>query len=376
MTVAPIYLQEIAPSGWSNIFGVSFSLGLNFGTLLGQFFGLEEVLGGAATWQYIFMIGAVPAAIQLLLSRFIIESPVFRRKKYSSGSLAYSASISKSSMSLESGKSQKNSNMVNPPEIIVTNPTNPRTTGVNLESLPLPRSPLPKDSIPSKTARPPLELQNSTSLKSNSSLLSETSSYKETIEAIIKTPKMRNKFGSACIYIILQNWTGIPCIYFYSHSLFKDEFMLTGQSAAYATLAVSACTIISISISMVLITRIGVKYSYIISIFGMGISSFSIYAAGFKLELEWLRIFSLISTIMFIAFSQIGVLPIPFMLVGEWFKPSYRTKCQAMIISLAFANTTLVGNLFPWMIYRLENYTFFILAINCGIGGIFAFIQM
>ena len=80
MTVAPIYLQEIAPSGWSNIFGVSFSLGLNFGTLLGQFFGLEEVLGGAATWQYIFMIGAVPAAIQLLLSRFIIESPVLGEK--------------------------------------------------------------------------------------------------------------------------------------------------------------------------------------------------------------------------------------------------------------------------------------------------------
>ena len=365
MTIAPIYLQEIAPtSGWAQIFGVSFSLGLNFGTLMGQVFGLKEVLGGFSTWQYIFLIGAIPSAIQLLTSGYVIESPVFDRKrnKFSSGrsleNFELSASVSKSTITLESNKITRK---LQTPEIVITTPN----------TLPLPKNPLPKDSILSSK---PLKAPK---ISTSSDFLDQLDhSYFETISAIIKNPKMRKKFLSASMYVVLQNWTGIPCIYFYSHSLFSNEFKLSGQSASYATLAVSGFTLLSILLSMFLITRIGIKYSYIISIFGMGVCSFSIYAAGFQLSNEMLKNFSLISTILFIAFSQIGVLPIPFMLVGEWFKPSYRTKCQAIIISLAFANTTLVGNLFLWMVDKIGNYTFFVLAINCGLGGIFALIQM
>ena len=104
MTVAPIYLQEIAPSGWSQIFGVSFSLGLNFGTLIGQVFGLKEILGSVETWQYIFVIGALPSASQLFCSIFTMESPVFLKRNYSEEmrTPATTSSISSKSQSTKS----------------------------------------------------------------------------------------------------------------------------------------------------------------------------------------------------------------------------------------------------------------------------------
>jgi hypothetical protein len=45
MTTVPMYLLELSPSDKKGIFGVMFTVGLNFGLLFSQLLGLESILG-------------------------------------------------------------------------------------------------------------------------------------------------------------------------------------------------------------------------------------------------------------------------------------------------------------------------------------------
>jgi len=45
MAMVPMYLLELSPSDKSGVFGVIFTVGLNFGVVLSQFLGLENILG-------------------------------------------------------------------------------------------------------------------------------------------------------------------------------------------------------------------------------------------------------------------------------------------------------------------------------------------
>lgn len=45
MAMVPMYLLELSPSNRSGVFGVMFTIGLNFGVVLSQFLGLAYILG-------------------------------------------------------------------------------------------------------------------------------------------------------------------------------------------------------------------------------------------------------------------------------------------------------------------------------------------
>lgn len=45
MAMVPMYLLELSPSNKSGVFGVLFTVGLNFGVVFSQILGLENILG-------------------------------------------------------------------------------------------------------------------------------------------------------------------------------------------------------------------------------------------------------------------------------------------------------------------------------------------
>lgn len=45
MAMVPMYLLELSPADKSGIFGVIFTIGLNFGVVFSQFLGLGWILG-------------------------------------------------------------------------------------------------------------------------------------------------------------------------------------------------------------------------------------------------------------------------------------------------------------------------------------------
>lgn len=49
MAMVPMYLLELSPLNKSGVFGVIFTIGLNFGVVFSQILGLENILG-----KYVF----------------------------------------------------------------------------------------------------------------------------------------------------------------------------------------------------------------------------------------------------------------------------------------------------------------------------------
>lgn len=45
MAMVPMYLLELSPSHKGGVFGVIFTIGLNFGVVFSQFLGLGNILG-------------------------------------------------------------------------------------------------------------------------------------------------------------------------------------------------------------------------------------------------------------------------------------------------------------------------------------------
>jgi len=45
MAMVPMYLLELSPSNKGGVFGVVFTIGLNFGVVFSQFLGLGYILG-------------------------------------------------------------------------------------------------------------------------------------------------------------------------------------------------------------------------------------------------------------------------------------------------------------------------------------------
>jgi hypothetical protein len=54
MTVAPLYITEIAPSRVRGSFGACFQLFVAIGVLLAQVLGLDIILGQKHLWNYLF----------------------------------------------------------------------------------------------------------------------------------------------------------------------------------------------------------------------------------------------------------------------------------------------------------------------------------
>lgn len=45
MAMVPMYLLELSPINKGGVFGVIFTIGLNFGVVFSQYLGLEHILG-------------------------------------------------------------------------------------------------------------------------------------------------------------------------------------------------------------------------------------------------------------------------------------------------------------------------------------------
>ncbi|XP_025410653.1 solute carrier family 2, facilitated glucose transporter member 1-like isoform X2 [Sipha flava] len=77
MTTVPMYLLELSPSDKKGIFGVMFTVGLNFGLLFSQLLGLESILGSESLWPFLFSFYASLVLLVFPTLSFIPESPKY-----------------------------------------------------------------------------------------------------------------------------------------------------------------------------------------------------------------------------------------------------------------------------------------------------------
>lgn len=99
MAMVPMYLLELAPPDLCGVFGVIFTVGLNFGVVLSQFLGLGNILGTSIQiyfilyrydniiwciflgnellWPYLLSLYAGLVILSLPILPFIPESPKY-----------------------------------------------------------------------------------------------------------------------------------------------------------------------------------------------------------------------------------------------------------------------------------------------------------
>lgn len=75
MTMVPMYLLELCPSNKSGVFGVMFTIGLNFGCVLSQFLGMENILG----WSKLNCCSIIILTIKQCCTNFITPIGAIRR---------------------------------------------------------------------------------------------------------------------------------------------------------------------------------------------------------------------------------------------------------------------------------------------------------
>ena len=76
-SIAPVYLIEIAPLELRGQFGTTWQLGVTGGSVIAQIFGLNYLLGTNDLWPILLLLSIVPASIQIILSFWTLESPVY-----------------------------------------------------------------------------------------------------------------------------------------------------------------------------------------------------------------------------------------------------------------------------------------------------------
>lgn len=75
--LTPIYLVEISPTEIRGAIGSIYYFVASCSMLFPYIFGLPQVLGQTYLWGYIFLIGSIPAILQIVLMFFAPESPIF-----------------------------------------------------------------------------------------------------------------------------------------------------------------------------------------------------------------------------------------------------------------------------------------------------------
>ena len=68
--VAPVFLYDIAPGPLKGIFGTAFQIMLCLGLIFSEVLGLVWLFGTNELWPYCFLMGVLPACLQVILGLY------------------------------------------------------------------------------------------------------------------------------------------------------------------------------------------------------------------------------------------------------------------------------------------------------------------
>eukprot|EP00123_Amoebidium_parasiticum_P011672 comp20846_c0_seq1/m.27559 comp20846_c0_seq1/g.27559 ORF comp20846_c0_seq1/g.27559 comp20846_c0_seq1/m.27559 type:complete len:498 (-) comp20846_c0_seq1:33-1526(-) len=172
--------------------------------------------------------------------------------------------------------------------------------------------------------------------------------------------------------VVLQQWSGINVVIFYSGGIFKDAGF--GDSANMAALAVAGIQVPVTLLSVFLMDRAGrVKLLQAAGVMMGG--SLLLLAYFFHLlaanQAEGWGALAVFSLMAFIAGFSIGWGPVPWVLISEVFDSTVGSRAASLAISLSFVNSMLVTYLFPNMRQLFGAQSLFMLyAAVCLLGSL------
>lgn len=338
--IVPMYISEIAQPEQRGFFGSFTQISINLGILFTQ--GLGYFLSRPFYWRGIMSFGVVLALGHLILLLFASESPAWLAAHVDSETaMKVLRRIRPHSYDLQSEAAHFKS-------------TKKITDDVDASA---------------DSEQPLLSRQNTAS----------TSDDHEKAHIgftqLLKDNKHRRAVLAVVGMMVIQQATGINGVILYSVSLLKGVIPI---SSALLTIFISLVNLFCTIGCSNLPDRLGRKATLLISISGMGISSF-LLATGLQCNVQ---ILSALSVLGFVAFFAAGLGPVPFGLASEMIEPEAKGALQSLALGASYAATFVIAQGFPILNSFMNNLvggvgsTFFIFAGTAALSVWFVFAKV
>ena len=299
--IVPLYISEIAPPNERGLFGVMTQVSINVGILSSQTLGFFLSYGSA--WRWILGVGVCIAALQILGSLVIPESPAW---------LAANGHVTRAKMVLQ------------------------RIRGKEFDIKGEVRD-WPKEDDERGEEESLLAQQDGASEAAPAG--SQAPVHLGFVD-VVKDARYRPAIIAVVGVMFAQQFCGINSIIMYSVSLLAD---LLPMSSALLTILISAVNLITTVACSPLPDRLGRKTCLLMSIVGQGSSSLVL---AFSI-VYGVKVLSAFAVLFFVAFFAVGLGPVPFMLASELVGQEAVGATQSWCLGANYIATFIVAQFFP-----------------------------
>ena len=309
--LVPIYLGELAPPTLRGMLGTLTQFAMVIGILGADLFAFQ--FATETGWRFLFAITPIVALTQLLCSPFLLESPRWL--------------LSRNPESLRARYIIK------------------RLRGLRYDH--------------------EVDVEVGNFVIGGAAQNQEEHDQNAVLREMITHPKLRTLLLSSLVLQMAQQLCGINAVFYYSTAFFEGVV----DNPLVGTTIVGAVNVVATYVALLLMDSCGRKSLILWSSGGMFISCVVIVLT---LLGYFQTILALVFVNVYVTFFEIGLGPIPWLIVAEMFEGKYVAVAMSACSQLNWACNFIIGLVFPYMHKYLGAYSFFPFAIVLAITFIFA----
>jgi SP family facilitated glucose transporter-like MFS transporter 3 len=180
---------------------------------------------------------------------------------------------------------------------------------------------------------------------------SEQPSQSAVLKEMMSHNKIRVMFMSCLVLQMAQQFSGVNAVFYYSTSFFEGVI----SNPLIGTTLVGAVNVLATYSALLLMDSCGRKTLILWSSAGMFFSCVVIVLALLKIINN---IMALVAVNVYVAFFEIGLGPIPWLIVAEMFEAKYVAVAMSTCSQLNWACNFIIGLVFPYMNKYLGPFSF------------------
>lgn len=295
--LVPIYLGELAPPTLRGMLGTLTQFAMVIGILVADLFAFP--FATEDSWRILFAITAIVAAIQLFCAPFLLESPRWL--------------LNRDPKSLRARYIIK------------------KLRGLRYDH--------------------EVESELGNYIIGEAAQHQEQKSQGAVLKDMISHRKIRLLLISSLVLQMAQQLSGINAVFYYSSSFFEGVI----DNPLLGTTIVGAVNVAATYVALLLMDRCGRKTLILWSSAGMFLSCVVIVLS---LLGYFGNILALVAVNVYVSFFEIGLGPIPWLIVAEMFEGKYIAVAMSVSSQTNWACNFIVGLVFPYMNQYLGPYSF------------------
>jgi len=325
--LVPIYLGEVAPPNLRGVIGTMTQFSLVIGILAADLAGFP--FANATQWRYMFGVTSVLALVPLVFKPYLLESPRWL--------LGRNPDSAEARFVIKTLRGFRYDEEVETEVGHFLGATKKQSCS--------------KDEDPTKPSK------------------GQTSKTKSATAEMFSDKKVRLLVVSTLVLQVSSQLSGINAVFYYS-GLFFDGVI---DNPLVATTLIGAINVLATYVALLLMDKCGRRTLIMWSSAGMFLSCIVIVLS---LLGYFSKTVALVAVATYVSFFEIGLGPIPSLIVAEMFEAKYVTAAMSVSCQLNWTCNFFVGLLFPYLNKHLGPYSFAPFAVVLFGTFIFAWIWL